>query len=60
MKPKFFKLLEMAVEEGIETGWRRAHKHNDSPHEHTIKTEISDAIFSTFHEYFTFEEEDFS
>ena len=60
MKPKFFYLLEKAIEEGIDYGWRRAHKHSDSPSEGVIKEEISNAIFSSLHDYFTFDEEDFS
>lgn len=60
MKPKFFNLLEKAIEEGIDYGWRRAHKHSDSPSEGVIKEEISNAIFSSLHDYFTFDEEDFS
>lgn len=60
MKPKLFYLLEKAIEEGIDYGWRRAHKHSDSPSEGTIKEEISNAIFSSLHDYFTFDEEDFS
>jgi len=60
MKPKFFSLLEKAIEEGIDYGWRRAHKHVETPSEGTLKEEISNAIFSSLHDYFTFDEEDFS
>lgn len=60
MKPRTFAIFEIAIEEGIEYGWRRAHKHTDSPSEDTIKEEISNAIFSELHKYFSFDEEDFS
>jgi hypothetical protein len=33
MKPDAYKLLMQCIETGIELGWRRAHKHNDTPDE---------------------------
>lgn len=60
MKPRLFKLLEIAIDEGIEYGWRRAHKHTESPSEDSIKAEISNAIFSELHEYFIFSDDELS
>jgi hypothetical protein len=56
MTPRFKKLLEMCIENGIEYGWRRAHKHTDDPTEDVIKGEISHAIELEMYEWFEFEE----
>ncbi len=49
----------MAIEEGVQRGWRLAHKHVDNPTEENIKEKIEDAVMSQIYEYFTFDEEDF-
>ena len=36
MKPKVHKILEMAVEQGVSYGYRRAHKHIENPTEGAI------------------------
>lgn len=59
MKPKIRVILEMAIEEGVRSGWHRAHKHVETPKEESIKEHIEDAVMSAIYEYFTFEEEDF-
>jgi hypothetical protein len=46
----------MCIENGIEYGWRRAHKHTDEPTEDVIKGEISHAIELEMYEWFEFEE----
>ena len=56
MKPDIYKLLMQCVETGIEIGWRRAHKHNDTPDEDTIKSAIDNAIANEICEWFDFEE----
>lgn len=37
-------IVERAVEEGIESGWERAHKHTETPRQETILEEIKRAI----------------
>jgi hypothetical protein len=59
MKPKFRVILEMAIEEGVQRGWRLAHKHVENPTEENIKEKIEDAVMSQIYEYFTFDEDDF-
>lgn len=56
MKPKFQVILELALREGIELGWRRAHKHLENPSEYVIKDNIEQHIMEKFYEYFDFEE----
>ncbi len=56
MSPKIEKLIEMCVENGVEYGWRRAHKNTDEPTEEAIKREIDYAIRCEFYEWFNFEE----
>lgn len=55
MTPKMLPLLERCIEEGIELGWRRAHKHTDTPTEEQIRNHINEAIWLTIHEWFDIE-----
>jgi len=57
MKIRGYLVLRRAVEEGVAYGWRRAHKHADSPDEETIKDEIITAVLNEVCEYFNFEDE---
>jgi hypothetical protein len=59
MKPKFYVILEQAIEEGVRSGWHRAHKHVENPQEASIKEAIEDAVMSAIHEYFTFDEDEY-
>ena len=56
MTPRFKKLLETCIENGIDHGWRRAHKHTETPTEDIIKGEIQHAIELELYEWFEFEE----
>jgi hypothetical protein len=58
MKSKTLVILEMAIEQGIARGYRRAFKHNDSPLEGAILQSIEDCVMGQIYEYFTFDEED--
>ena len=49
----------MAVDQGIDAGWHRAHKYVEKPDETLIKDSVNDAIMAKFHEYFTFDKEDY-
>ena len=57
MKPKIYKLINMAVEEGVRQGWYRAHKHVENPCEQAIKDSIESAVMSEIHEYFSFDDD---
>jgi hypothetical protein len=59
MKVKTQVILEMAIEEGVQRGWRLAHKHVENPEEHAILDRINDAVMSAITDYFTFEDSDF-
>jgi len=50
--------MERIVEEGIDAGWNRAHKHTDTPIEETVKSCIEEYIMNGFDEYFDFDKED--
>ena len=58
MKVKMYPLIERLVEEGIDAGWNRAHKHTDTPDEETIKNCIHQYIMNGFDEAFEFDQED--
>ena len=48
--------MEMAVSSGVEYGYNRAHKHNDSPSEGEIKEAIIKAVMDDICDWFVFEE----
>ena len=56
MKIKEYNIMEMAVSAGVEYGYNRAHKHNDSPSEGEIKEHIIKAVMNDICEWFVFEE----
>jgi hypothetical protein len=58
MKPKTHLVLEMAIKQGIDYGWMRAHKHTDKPNENLVKQEIETEITNAVYEWFDMEEED--
>ena len=58
MKPKTRVILEMAIEQGVKRGYRRAHKHVENPTEEAICLSIEDCVMSQIYEYFTFEEDE--
>jgi hypothetical protein len=57
MKVKTLVILEQAIEEGVNRGWRLAHKHVENPEEHVIIDRINDAVMGQIYEYFTFDDE---
>ncbi len=59
MKVKMYPLIERLIEEGIEAGWYRAHKHTDTPNESALKLCIAEYIMRGFDETFKFDSEEF-
>lgn len=57
MRVRAYDVLRRAIEEGVEYGWRRAHKHTDAPDTETIKDQIVTAILNEVSEYFDFDDE---
>ena len=56
MKPKADMVLGMCVENGVQLGWNRAHKHDDSPPEQVIRDKIAEAVMNEVYEWFDFGE----
>ena len=56
MKAKIAVILDECVDNGVDRGWARAHKHNESPMEIQIKSHIKECVMSQIYEYFSFEE----
>lgn len=53
MRPKIYKILEIAVEEGVSYGYNRAHKHIENP----PKEQICEQVMNSILDYFSFDEE---
>lgn len=52
MKAKELKLIEMCLENGLQYGWMRAHKHTDNPEMDAVISEMMFAVMSEIHEWF--------
>jgi len=58
LRVRTYEVMRRAVEEGVNLGWRRAHKHTDAPNEEAIKEEIFAGVISAVDEYFDFGDEE--
>ncbi len=58
MTVRAYPVLCRAVEEGVAYGWRRAHKHTDTPDEETIQDQIITAVLNEVCEWFEFSDAD--
>ena len=56
MNPKFRQVLELAIAEGVQYGYKRAHKHVENPTEGAIIDSICDHVMNSIYEWFDFEE----
>ena len=52
--PKVYQLLERCVEDGVDYGYMRAHKHCDAPTEASLKDNIQQAVMNEICEWFDF------
>jgi len=57
MKVRAYDVLRRAVEEGAAYGWRRAHKHTDTPGEDAIVDQIIQGVLNEVCDYFDFDDE---
>ena len=51
-----YNIINMAVEEGVNYGYRRAFKHTDKPDEFLVKDAIITAVMSELCEYLQFDD----
>ena len=56
MKPRFYKLLEECVADGVARGLRLARKHTDTPTEAETANQVQQAVMLEISEWFEFEE----
>jgi hypothetical protein len=52
--PKTYPLLAKAIEEGVKYGYRRAHKHTETPSEFEVCSAVEDAVMYHIAEVFDF------
>lgn len=57
IRPRTYRILEMAVESGVEYGYNRAYKHTDDPNDERIKQSISEAVMLEIFEWFDVDED---
>ena len=55
MKANMRMLLERCIEEGLERGYNRAHKHTENPTQDGMITSMQDAIWLEIDTFFKFE-----
>jgi hypothetical protein len=58
MKANEYNVLLMAVENGVQFGYARAHKHVETPTPDALQTTITDAVMNEICEWFQFEDEE--
>ncbi len=56
LQVRTYEVFARALEEGIDWGWKRAHKHADSPTEEQVKQAMYNAVLGTVLEVFDFPE----
>ena len=49
-----YTVMDQAVEHGIVSGWRRAHKHTNTPGAEAIQGDLQQAIMAEICEWFEF------
>jgi hypothetical protein len=57
MKAKTYQLIQECVENGVQLGFNRAHKHTDTPSDEELQNKIIDSVMLEICEWFTFEED---
>jgi hypothetical protein len=57
MRPKFHKILETAIVQGVSYGYSRAYKHVENPTERAIIDSIVEQVMNSLDDWFEFEDE---
>jgi hypothetical protein len=57
MKAKDYKLLEMAVENGVKFGYIQAYKYAENPSEEEIQYHIAEEVLNEICEWFDFDDQ---
>lgn len=57
MKAKTYQLIQECVENGVQLGFNRAHKHTDTPSDEELQNKIIDSVMLEICEWFTFDED---
>ena len=57
MKPKFYPVLQMAVEDGVTYGLTRAHKHTDKPTHDQVVNAVTEAVLNSICEWFDLDQD---
>lgn len=52
MRAREYDVLELAVEEGVNYGWNRAHKHVDDPDPESIKRAMESEVLNAITRWF--------
>jgi hypothetical protein len=52
LKPNTYKVLQMAVEEGVVLGLNRAYKYEDNPTEDHIQNQVVESVLNALLEWF--------
>ena len=55
MRINAYSIIARAIEEGVRSGWNRAHKHTDEPDDGHIQDAIESAVISAVCEVIDFE-----
>lgn len=58
MHARTYSVLSMAVEDGVNYAWGKAHKHSDDPTEEQVKSAMIDAVLSSIGDWFIIDDED--
>lgn len=56
IRPRSYEILARAVGEGVRSGWRRAHKHTDSPWATHVHDCVESAVLDAICEVFSFDD----
>lgn len=54
MIAKTYSIIERAVEEGVQYGWNRAHKYEDTPDPETIREHVTREVMNAISEVMHF------
>jgi len=56
MKPDEYKVLQMAIQDGVAIGYRRAFKYNENPDEDAVIDRIQQEVMTQVCEWFKFQD----